>query len=73
MTTLPAIAEQPVDELELSNSVKMFFHMNRLKALNELLQRPMEEWFRLAGFSQHLLQDLMRFLKQHALQTYVID
>jgi hypothetical protein len=73
MIILPAITEQPVDELDLSNAVKMFFYQNHLKALHDLLRQPMSEWFSMLGFSQHLLQDLMRFLKQHALQTYVMD
>ena len=73
MVALPPITEEPIDGLEMSHSLKMFFYQNRLKALNELLRRPMSEWFSLTGFSQHLLQDLMGFLRQHSLQSFVMD
>ena len=71
MVTLPPITGQNIDGLEMSQSLKMFFYVNRLKDLNELLQRPMSEWFALTGFSQHLLQDLMNFLDRHDLRSFV--
>ncbi len=73
MATLPPIADEHIDGLKMSQSLKMFFYMNRLKTLNELLRRPMSEWFGFTGFSQHLLYDLMGFLEKNTLQAFVLE
>ncbi len=70
---LPPITEQPVEGLEMNHSLKIFFGINRIKFLRDLLAQPVSEWFSLTGFSQHLLQDLMRFLGQNDLLPYVAD
>ncbi|HSZ31779.1 MAG TPA: hypothetical protein VK772_00635 [Puia sp.] len=73
MSTLPPIADEHVDGLEMSQSLKIFFYMNRLKTLSELLRRPMSEWFGFTGFSQHLLYDLLGFLEKNTMQTFIIE
>lgn len=70
---LPPITEQPVEGLEMNHSLKIFFVINRIKYLRDLLRNPMSEWFNMKGFSQHLLQDLLHFLSRHDLYTFIAD
>ena len=73
MDALPFITEKGIESLEISTSLKMMLLNNKLDNLKELLKRPMVEWFEFRGFSQHLLQELMNFLKNENLLSFVTE
>jgi hypothetical protein len=70
---LPEILERDIDQLTISHSLRALMQMNNLGSLKELLDRPMEEWFELNGFSQHMLNELMNYLEKSKMVGYIKD
>lgn len=74
MENKPAeILDRDIHHLDISLSLTHMLELNHLGTLQELLERPMDEWFHFTGFSQHLLNELMNFLDRWRLLAYVKD
>lgn len=60
-----------IHNLDISRSLLHLFELNDLNNLQQLIDRPMEEWFDFAGFSQHLLNELINYLDRNTVLPLV--
>ncbi len=62
-----------IHNLDKSRALLHLFELNNLNNMQQLIDRPMEEWFEFTGFSQHLLNELINFLDRNAVLSLVRD
>jgi hypothetical protein len=60
-----------IHNLDISRSLLHLFELNDLNNLQQLIDRPMEEWFDFTGFSQHLLNELINYLDRNTVLPLV--
>ena len=60
-------------DLGLSHALVHWLEANHFMMLQDLIERPLHEWFGLPGFTQHGLNELLNFLEERVLLSLVRD
>jgi hypothetical protein len=65
------ILYRDIHQLDISRSLQNMFELNDIVRLQQLVDRPMEDWFAFIGFSQHLLNELINFLEGNRILSLI--
>ena len=70
---ITSLLQTPIRDLGLSCSLVHWLESNRFTTLQDVVSRPMHEWFQWPGYTQHGLNELLNFLERRALLSLVKD
>lgn len=65
------VLTEPLCDLHLSKELKTHFLQQGYRNLQDVLQHKVSIFMSQPGFSYHMLQDFLQFLKQHKLTTHL--